>query len=367
MRKKQSKDTINSHQLFHKLFILLPIGIVGNLIFVYLTSEQSIFSLFNNFKLNCIVLCLLLSIFPWLTHSLRVFVWARFLGKNLTFCQLLKIVIMSELGAAASPTAIGGGPFKFGMLTQAGFKAGPALSLTILGSIEDYSFWILSIPVAMFFAGSIKLPFIYHLKQSLSTLQSLYIIALLLITLIFILVLNKYQLIRIRQLWRWIRIPEKISNFFQRTFNDFNLVYRSILGHGKQFFILNLIFTALQWIGKFSILIVLATNLNISVRPLQFFFWQWIVFVAQTFIPTPGAAVGAEATFYFIFKNFIPGNYIGIITIAWRFFNYYSNLILGTIILFLLNFITLLQERVFSVSALLINVDAEENLTTNYE
>lgn len=350
MRKKRSKNTINSHPLFLKLFILLPIGVVGNLIFAYFSSEQSIFNLFNTFRLNCIIVCFLLSIFPWLTHSLRVFVWAKFLGKKVSIRQLLKIVIMNELGAAASPTAIGGGPFKFGMLIRAGFKSGQALSLTILGSIEDYTFWVLSVPGAMFFAGSIKLPFINNLKHSLSNLQSLYVGILLLITLPIIIILNKLQIIHIKQLFQWIKILGKIRNFFQQTYHDFQLICRSILRHGKIFFIVNLIFTSLQWIGKFSILIILISHLNISVSPLQFFFWQWIVFMALTFIPTPGAALGAEATFYIVFKNFIPGNYIGIIIIAWRFFTYYSNLIVGTTILFLMSFFELLYERFFSKS-----------------
>ncbi len=367
MHKKHSKIALNSHRLFQKLFILLPMGIVGNLIFIYFTSEQSLFDLFYTFKIKSMIFCFLLSIFPWVTHSLRIFVWAKFLSQKVSLSQLLKIVIMSELGASASPTAIGGGPFKFGMLTQAGFKSGQALSLTILGSIEDYTFWILSVPVAMFFAGTIKLPFMSHLKNSLSHSQSIYIGILLLIILVTILFLNKLHIINIKNLFKWFRIPGKIRTIFQRTFNDFKLVYRSILGHGKSFFILNLILTSFQWIGKFSILIVLMSSLNISVSPLQFFFWQWIVFVTLTFIPTPGAAVGAEATFYLIFKNFIPGNYIGIITIAWRFFTYYSNLIIGTFILFLMNFFELLHEHFFSASSLLINVEAEENLTTNYE
>lgn len=366
MRKKTTKNAINTPHLFQKLFFLLPIGIVGNLIFVYLTSEHSILTLMAAFKIKYIIFCLILSVFPWLTHSLRVFVWARFMGKNLKFYELLKVVIMNELGAAASPTAIGGGPFKFSMLTRLGFNAGQALSITILGSIEDYTFWILSIPVAIFFAGRIKLPFIDNLKAFTNSWNHP-IVLLILLVIVILFILNKLRIIHFHKFFSSIKVFRKIGSFFQRTFQDFKHVYRSILGHGKLFFILNMIFTSLQWIGKFSILIALVSNFNLAVRPLQFFFWQWVVFVTLTFIPTPGAAGGAEATFYFIFKNFIPNNYIGIITIAWRFFTYYSNLMIGTIVLFLMKFFRYVYERFFLTNSIFI-VEVEENLTTtNYK
>jgi uncharacterized protein (TIRG00374 family) len=359
MFKPQAKKAINSSKILQKLYILLPIGIVGNLIFVYFTSERSILSFVNAFTIKHLVFCFILGVFPWFTHSLRIFVWARFLGKNLTFKQLLKIVIMSELGAAASPTAIGGGPFKFCMLTRTGLKSGTALSLTILGSIEDYTFWILSIPLAMYFVGSIKLPFLHNFKMLLANQQFLSIGGILIMGFIIILILNKLHVLRLKEWLKLLKFPAKIRHFFQPTFQDFKFVYRSILGYGKQFFILNIFLTSLQWIGKFSILIVLTSCLNISVDPIQFFFWQWIVFVALTFIPTPGAAVGAEATFYFVFKNFIPGNFIGVITIAWRFFTYYSNLMLGIIILFLINLLELAYEQKAAPTSFFIPVETK--------
>jgi hypothetical protein len=70
----------------------------------------------------------------------------------------------------------------------------------------------------------------------------------------------------------------------------------------------------------------------LTVHPLHFFLFQWLVFILTILVPTPGGAVGAEASFYYIFQLFVPGDIMGLLTGLWRFLTYYLQMILGALL-----------------------------------
>ena len=56
--------------------------------------------------------------------------------------------------SAVSPTAVGGGFFKWGMLVQRGVSPGAAASITTFPTIEDAIFFALALPAAVFWTAS---------------------------------------------------------------------------------------------------------------------------------------------------------------------------------------------------------------------
>ena len=98
--------------LFSKLFYLIPIGIIGNILYSLLSADPAMMRSVVQFSPVYLVLALLLSVVPWFTGSLRLFIWARFLGKCVSYRDMFKIVISAELGAAVSPPIVAGGPVK---------------------------------------------------------------------------------------------------------------------------------------------------------------------------------------------------------------------------------------------------------------
>ena len=85
--------------------------------------------------------------------------------------------------------------------------------------------------------------------------------------------------------------------------------------------------TAIQWVARYSIISVLIAFLGAPVQPVLFWLLQWVVFTLAAFIPTPGAAGGAEAAFFLIYSPFVPAGILGLATAGWRFFTFY--LLLG--------------------------------------
>nr|MBA2670624.1 flippase-like domain-containing protein [Gemmatimonadota bacterium] len=100
---------------------------------------------------------------------------------------------------------------------------------------------------------------------------------------------------------------------------------------------LSFLLTAIQWSCRYSVISALIAFLGAPVQPVLFWVLQWVVFSIMAMIPTPGAAGGAEAAFFFIYSAFLPERVIGLATAGWRFLTFYLLLGLAAILFFLLN------------------------------
>ena len=153
--------------LFRKLFFLIPLGVIGNVVFVLIANDGSLFRSEVHFVPGYIIIAMLLSITPWFTGSLRLLLWSRFLGNRLRYREVFRIALGAELGAAISPPLIGGTAVKIGMLMRKGFSGGTALSLTALESMEDGLFFLIMVPLALTLSSSWDLPVIQGLLSGI--------------------------------------------------------------------------------------------------------------------------------------------------------------------------------------------------------
>jgi len=339
--KKISIKSFNFNNLFRKLLIIIPIGVIGNIIFSFYTSDKAMLPSLINFSYGYFLLAIILTIIPWLTNALRILIWTHFLGKPVSFCNTLKIVLGTDLGAAISPTAVGGAPIKIGMLAQeGGISTGIATSITFLANIEDNLFAFLAVPFALTVSSSWKLPILKAIFYKMYTPFIWTISSLVFIIIVSLLILKIKHTFKIKINIKFLSKLTFCGTFKQKAKNfwsDFKSVYYLIAKKGKCRFLISMVLTSIQWICRFSVISALLISLNIAVEPIRFFALQWFVFTLMNFVPTPGAAAGAEATFYLIFKSFFPSEVIGLITTSWRFLTFYFLLILGVILIIFLN------------------------------
>ncbi len=279
---------------------------------------------------------MVLGLVPWLTSTIRVFLWTRFLGKTIRFYEIFKIVIGTQIGSAISPTAIGGGYVKLGMLIQKGLTPGAAASLMTLGSVEDAIFFAIALPVALLFTSDFNLSlFDETLARTLNNGTTLIIFLILMTGMVTLLCkFRNHRAIKGIIDKKPVRI---VIGHLKLLFSDFLFVYKLVGKKGKRRFAVTLMLTAIQWMCRYSVITVLLVCFDVPVHPVDFFIFQWLVFTLATFIPTPGGSVGAEAAFYFIFSAFIPREIIGIATLSWRFLTYYLQLGLGSLLFSLMN------------------------------
>ncbi len=326
--------SLNFEKIFRRLIFIIPIGVIINVIFSYTASKQIFFPSLINFSIGYLGLAIVLAIIPWMTHALRLVIWSKFLDSNISFKRIFSIVLGNELGAAISPTAIGGAPVKVGMLIQHGMKPGNAVSLTTLGSIEDHLFTIFAVPIALSISQSWKLPVFQRIFLKFYN-PTVGMVATAVFIFFVFRIQSKQHPLRLqskKQTWPGI-VSQKVRIFW----NDFKLIFELIYRRGKIRFLFSMVLTTIQWICRYSVISALLAGLGVSVDPVRFFVLQWLVFTLMAFVPTPGATAGAETAFYLIYKSFCPVEIIGLVTTGWRFLTFYFLLILGIILFVLLN------------------------------
>lgn len=334
---KISPKTNNTQLTFKRIFkyilFLIPIGVIGNAAFCFLTTDKNVILSLKKTSFEYLLIALVLGVIPWFTNTVRLNLWTRFLGKKYSFSEQFSIVLGTELGSAISPTAVGGGYVKLGMLIQKGMSPGASASLVVLASVEDALFFALTIPVFAVLTSAYKLPAIVTIFNQIknSTSNIFIVTGIIAGTIISLIILrnSKYG--------RNSNIVNKICLKIKKTWTDFINVYRLLISKGKWIFVLSMFFTAVQWTARYTIITVILMCFNVPLHPVKFFIFQWVVFTLAAFIPTPGGAVGVEASFYLIYSAFIPIEILGIVTVIWRFLTYYSQLCIGSILFSILN------------------------------
>jgi glycosyltransferase 2 family protein len=324
----------NLDRLFRTALVIIPIGVIGNLAFSLLVTDRELLASVTAFPRGYLLLALGLGAIPWFTNALRLLIWTRFLEHRMPFRDAFLITLATDLGAAVSPTAVGGGFFKWGLLVQRGVSPGAAASLTTLAPLEDGFFFLLAIPTAIVLTASWSHPIFDQVAGQLEGRATpVLLIALAIGALTW--AAARWVLgggLGSRAQRRSLRVLSRIRRGLRSTWVDARQVYRLIRVDGKSRFALSMTLTAIQWIARYSIISALIAFLGAPVQPVLFWLLQWVVFTLAAFIPTPGAAGGAEAAFFVIYSPFVPASIIGLATAGWRFFTFYLNLALAAVL-----------------------------------
>lgn len=335
--------SFNLNRLLTYALFLIPLGVAGNILFSLLKTDKEIFCSLKSFSLEYLIIAMGLGFVPWLTNTFRIYLWTRFLGKRFAFAELLKIVIGSELGAAISPTAIGGGYVKVALLVHKGMSLGAATSLMTLGAVEDFSFFALSLPTALIWTSAFKMPIFSKILDRFQGFANilfwvLFGLGVMIIVIFFIKKIGIFN--KIKNISLFSRIQMRVEMFLV----DFTNIFRLIRRRGKWRFGLTLLLTSIQWTCRYSVITALLACFHIPLHPVKFFLLQWIVFTIGTFTPTPGGAIGTEASFYFLYRAFIPESIIGLAGAGWRFLTFYLQLCIGAILFTIIN-LKAIQQR----------------------
>jgi glycosyltransferase 2 family protein len=314
--------------------------VLGNLAYTLLATDRALLSTIGQLPRGYLVAALALTLTPWITGSLRLMVWSRFLGYRLSFRELLRMTLVVDLGAAVSPTAIGGEAFRWGMLVRRGVKPGEAATLALLPKVEDaVFFFVFALPFAIAWSRPWELPAIAASTQLLSSN------ALTVVGLATVLALSAWLILRSTLLGhggarlqrvgvrRWGRSRRRLRRTWQEARRGIGMIAR----RGKSRFALTLVLTALHWIGRYSVVMALALFLGVPFDPVLFWLLQWLVFTIMTFMPTPGAAGGAEVAFTAVYATLLPAGVIGLMTAAWRLFTFYVPVALAAVAFSLLS------------------------------
>lgn len=345
-----SSGKLNFKKILNRLILFVALGVGAHVAFVLSTTERSLLNYLGELSILHLLTILVLIICPWLGYALRIRMWSGFLNEKISYADAVRVVITADVASALSPTAVGGAPVKAALLLNRGYAPGSVGFMLTYGVIEDIIFYTTGIVLAGFFSTGL-LTDIWS-KIYLFTVQNVYAISLTTF------IISLYILmIRMNAIPSYLKIthylPQRLKLLITNTKTKF---YNSIQGmksnftlvwqHGKLRMIFSFAVLLLQWMAKFSVLIVILHAFNIDFEAIQIYIRQWVIFVTMLFIPTPGASGGAEASFLLIFGKSIPSDIAYLVVSVWRLFTYYFILLMAAILYTLLSFFVERKEEI---------------------
>lgn len=320
----ENQSSFDTRAVVRRILWVLPISVAVSVIIALVTTDARELLRLEEFTLGFLLLAAALRLTPWITKTLRLMNWMHFLKHPFSFRQGLRITIMSELGAAVSPTIIGGEPVKAGMLYGKGVSFGESTSLTTIAAVEDLTFYLVGMPIAFVFASAFNVNRLGRIVTTdvFSHWWVYAILGAIAVALIVVVVL-------IRRTTAMPKFRRRLRDFW----TEFKRLYEEMIKRGKNRFALNVFLSAIHWVARYSVVSALAMSLGYEVDVVKVVILQWLVFAVMAFIPTPGATGGAEGIFLLLFSTTLPREAIGTILIGWRFLDYYLMAVLALIVL----------------------------------
>lgn len=332
----ESKESL-LRQALRPLSILIPLAIAGNFVYIIISSRSSFLHQLRNINISYLIAAFLMAFVPWLTHSIRIRLWAGVFNVKFGIANSLKVAIATELGSAITPTSTGGGYIKMALLAAFGFNAGRAATVTILGSLEDAVFFIIAVPLTAFLSSSFGNPnFRFSIENILEKWPWVAgLSGAILLVYIFIYIWGK----KIRNTGNYSKKMSRFTNIISSLSKfkaDALQAIKFVFANGKLIFLSCTILAGIGWISRYGAITLIAAAMRLPLDPILFFLLQWVVFTTMTAVPTPGAVGGAEASFAIAYGGLIPSNSMPLAIGLWRMVTFYLLVVVGGIILSIL-------------------------------
>lgn len=306
----------NRRKALRLVLVAVVLGVGINVALTLLTKDRRSLTAIEHIAPQYLALALGLALVPWVCEALRLTIWARFFGKRLSLKDGLICVWAGQVGAALAPIAVGNAAAKTAMLIERGLSAGEAAAAESVSVIEDFIFFVAALPVAAIVTGAWRHPVVTAAGAALrNRFDSPWVVA----GFIGVLVAAAVVIVLlVRRRGRMFGVRDNLKDVWRR---------------GKKLIALTVLIAAVHWTCRYSVVASLAWALGVHENPMRLFFLQWFVFTIMTFVPLPGAAVGAESAFFLVYDGILPAWSLGVMTAAWRLFSFYLPVIIAAVLL----------------------------------
>ena len=308
---------------------LIPLGVLANVGATLLTTDFHFLREVGRVTPLAVGLACALALVPWITQSLRIGLWTRFVGHPVGFVAGVRIAAGGVLGSAVTPTAVGGGTIRWALATRHGLPAGKAASLLAVEAVEDLAFFAVALPLAMAWTTTSEVKALKAAATSpASALDDPVWIALAAAAAaLAALVAGGRAALRGRlgaRARRWsLRAAARLRRPLRDVAADVRGVLALVARRGKGRFAVSLGLTSVQWIARYSVATVVVALVGGPLRPVLFWVLGWMTYALSSAVPTPGAAGAAEATFYLLHAPFVEADRLVVVTAAWRLLMFY--------------------------------------------
>lgn len=307
-----------------RLVWIIPLGMLGNLAYTLLATDRQALAATVHFVPAWLVLAIVLALLPLALNAVRVWRWGRLLGPGFRFRDAVQTVLIAEVGAAVTPSVLGGAPLKVAALARFGLGTSGGLTMTAIGSVEDILAVAIIMSAAILATGMVPQVASMLRRASDATFPGhgftvLFAVLALVGVVVWLLLRGprgRRLRARMRQWWR-----EMLSHMAQAR------------RYGLRTFVGNVVIGAVQWASRLSIVAALSAGLGAPIEPVRSAVLQWVCFSGMTLTPTPGAVGGAEAAFLLVFGRELPAEIVPIALASWRLVTFYGLNVLALLLL----------------------------------
>jgi len=323
MKKKRSLTLI---------YILLNIAIIVTL--GLLDSElKDIGQLFYNIKPVWLLAALLSMGLFWFMDGLIIYYTSSIIAGTKRFLDSMKVAMIGQYYNAVTPFASGGQPVQIYYMGKYGIPGGAASSI-LLVKFLIYQVVLSLYCLAAFVYRGISIFNIAPLVFGLAIIG--FIInfgsAIALLALAF----NKgivkkivFNLLNFAHRIRIVKDLEKTKDMLMSHVEDFHRGFKIVRDNIKVILVMG-IMTAIQFAGFFSVTYFIYRSFGLKgERWIDIVFVQALLYLAVSFVPTPGSSGASETGFMFFFQFFFPKGLIFMSMLLWRVITYYLGIILG--------------------------------------
>lgn len=312
---------------------ILVIALIG-FFTVDVKEMEAAFSVLNLRWMFACVGCLLLY---WLSDAVLLNDITSYMYKRESFWHSLKVGIIGLYYGALTPFATGGQPMQVVYMRRNSMPVGTATCIVgVKFVVYELSLCALFITAMVLYGTQLFQQyngmFWFALLGFAVNASAVFFIIMTLINKTLVSRIGN-ALIRFLSKIKIIRKPEKALHNFEHTVNDYHSAAEYI-AHHKLRAIGSFFISVINLLFFFAIpyFIYIAFGMPGGKAIQDIIALQAFLYIAISFVPTPGSAVAAEGGFHAIFSAIFGAGAVFAPMLIWRFLTYYLMLIVGSIV-----------------------------------
>ena len=318
------------------IYIALNIIIIV-LIGVFDPEIKDIGKIFYDVKPSWIFGAVISMLLFWIIDGIILSYGVGVIYQPKNFWRCLRVSVIGQYYSAVTPFASGGQPAQVYYMGKIGVPGGSASSILMV------KFLVYQVVLSLYCVAAFiwKGMFIYRHNPWVFWFSTIgFIINAGAVVLTVSLSLNKgfirnlvLKTINLLNRVRLIKDPGRVKSKLKSHVEDFHGGLKLMQGNIRAMLNMGLM-TAMQLICYFSITFFIYKSLGLKGEKwINIIFVQSLLYLAVSFIPTPGSTGASETGFIAFFKFFFPSKLIFVSMLLWRIISYYLNIIAGVVII----------------------------------
>lgn len=284
-----------------------------------------------------LALAAMLTVVPMVANSLRLALWARFLGLKLGVLGGLRVMTGTIITNSLTPSTVGGMPIKMLFLMGEGIETKKAVTLLSFQTAEDMLVIFSLINLCASLSGFVLYDFLLANPQVLIELRhvidwatSAVLIAGIVILALGLAVASGVLGKRLR------RLGGQIVDVLCRSASTVLTDWGTVMREGKKYALANIALALTQWSVRFSVAGFVLAAFGFEWHPQLYWLLQYLVQALSSVVPTPGGSGGAEAAFLLLFSPFVDLDLLLPTMSTWRLLHFFLPLSIAAIGYFIL-------------------------------